>query len=170
MTKEEKTRFQPESLRQLVLEGKPLDQAVFCGAMAGMFPGAKEEAIQPWLEFVDEITRSGQYVDFREEPNLETAKAHWYDTLLAGFFRLKVEHGETAAARTLELGLESLCLYPCELEEATVQLGQGTSLEKLGQMMRDGLLESEPAQFPKLRDVLEADNPAQSTQMNMNFE
>ena len=134
-----------------------------------MFPNVKEEAIQPWLEFVDEITQSGQYVDFQEEPDLETAKAHWYDTLLAGFCQLKAEHGETSAARTLELGLERLCLYPYELEEATVQLGQGASLEKLGQMMRDGLLESETAQFPKLRDVLGLDASAQSQQMNMNF-
>ena len=134
-----------------------------------MFPNVKEEAIQPWLEFVDEITQSGQYVDFQEEPDLETAKAHWYDTLLAGFCQLKAEHGETSAARTLELGLERLCLYPYELEEATVQLGQGASLEKLGQMMRDGFLESETAQFPKLRDVLGLDASAQSPQMNMNF-
>ena len=134
-----------------------------------MFPNVKEEAIQPWLEFVDEITQSGQYVDFQEESDLETAKAHWYDTLLAGFCQLKAEHGETSAARTLELGLERLCLYPYELEEATVQLGQGASLEKLGQMMRDGLLESETAQFPKLRDVLGLDASAQSPQMNMNF-
>ncbi|WP_297982180.1 hypothetical protein [uncultured Oscillibacter sp.] len=137
--------------------------------MAGMFPNVKEEAIQPWLEFVDEITQSGQYVDFQEEPDLETAKAHWYDTLLAGFCQLKAEHGESSAARTLELGLERLCLYPYELEEATVQLGQGASLEKLGQMMRDGFLESETAQFPKLRDVLGLDASAQSPQMNMNF-
>ena len=134
-----------------------------------MFPNVKEEAIQPWLEFVDEITQSGQYVDFQEEPDLETAKAHWYDTLLAGFCQLKAEHGESSAARTLELGLERLCLYPYELEEATVQLGQGASLEKLGQMMRDGFLESETAQFPKLRDVLGPDFPGQSLQMNMNF-
>ncbi|WP_242832090.1 hypothetical protein [Oscillibacter sp. 1-3] len=134
-----------------------------------MFPNVKEEAIQPWLEFVDEITQSGQYVDFQEEPDLETAKAHWYDTLLAGFCQLKAEHGESSAARTLELGLERLCLYPYELEEATVQLGQGASLEKLGQMMRDGFLESETAQFPKLRDVLGLDASAQSPQMNMNF-
>lgn len=169
MKTEGKNRFQLESLRQFVLDGKPLDAEVFCGAMAGMFPSAKEGAIQPWLEFVDEITQSGQYVDFQEEPDLETAKAHWYDTLLAGFCRLKAEYGETSAARTLELGLERLCLYPYELEEATVQLGQGASLEKLGQMMRDGLLESETAQFPKLRDVLEADVPAQNPQMNLNY-
>ena len=169
MKTEGKNRFQLESLRQFVLDGKPLSAEVFCGAMAGMFPNVKEEAIQPWLEFVDEITQSGQYVDFQEEPDLETAKAHWYDTLLAGFCQLKAEHGETSAARTLELGLERLCLYPYELEEATVQLGQGASLEKLGQMMRAGLLESETAQFPKLRDVLGLDASAQSPQMNMNF-
>lgn len=169
LTTEEKTCFRLESLRQLVLDGKPLDAEMFCGAMADMFPNAKEGAIQPWLEFVDEITRSGQYVDFQEESDLETAKARWYDTLLAGFCRLKAEHGEASAARTLELGLERLCLYPYELEEATVQLGQGTSLEKLGQMMRDGLLESETVQFPKLRDVLEEDVPAQSPQMNINY-
>lgn len=167
MITDEKNRFQSERLRQLVLDGKPLDAETFCGAMTGMFPSAREGAVQPWLEFVDEITRSGQYVDFQEEPDLETAKAHWYDTLLACFYRLKAEHGEASAAGTLELGLEWLCLYPYELEEATVQLSQGTSLEKLGQMMRDGLLESETVQFPKLRDVLEADAPEQNPQMNM---
>lgn len=169
LTTKEKTCFRLESLRQLVLDGKPLDAEMFCGAMAGMFPNAKEGAIQPWLEFVDEITRSGQYVDFQEEPDLETAKARWYDTLLAGFYQLKAKYGEPSATKTLELGLEPLCLYPYELEEATVQLSQGTSPEKLEQMMQDGLLESETAQFPKLRDVLEADAPAQIPQMNMNY-
>ncbi len=169
MKTEEKSCFQLGSLRQFVLDGKPLSAEMFCGAIAGMFPNVKEEAIQPWLEFVDEITQSGQYVDFQEEPNLENAKAHWYDTLLASFYQLKVKYGEPSATKTLELGLEPLCLYPYELEEATVQLGQGASLEKLGQMMRDGFLESETAQFPKLRDVLGLDASAQSPQMNMNF-
>lgn len=169
MKTEGKKRFQLESLRQFVLDGKPLDAEVFCGAMAGMFPSAKEGAIQPWLEFVDEITQSGQYVDFQEEPDLETAKAHWYDTLLAGFCQLKAEHGESSAARTLELGLERLCLYPYELEKATVQLCQGASPEKLDQMMLDGLLESDTVEFPKLRDVLGPDFSGQSPQMNMNF-
>ena len=155
MKTEGKNRFQLESLRQFVLDGKPLDAEVFCGAMAGMFPSAKEGAIQPWLEFVDEITQSGQYVDFQEEPNLENAKAHWY--------------GEPSATKTLELGLEPLCLYPYELEKATVQLCQGASPEKLDQMMLDGLLESDTVEFPKLRDVLEPDFPGQSLQMNMNF-
>lgn len=169
MKTEGKNRFQLESLRQFVLDGKPLDAGVFCGAMAGMFPSAKEGAIQPWLEFVDEITQSGQYVDFQEEPNLENAKAYWYDTLLASFYQLKVKYGEPSATKTLELGLEPLCLYPYELEEATVQLGQGASLEKLGQMMLDGLLESDTVEFPKLRDVLGPDFSGQSPQMNMNF-
>ena len=169
LTTEEKTYVQPGSLRQLVLDGKPPDAEMFCGAMAGMFPNAKGGAIQPWLEFVDEITQSGQYVDFQEEPDLETAKAHWYDTLLASFYQLKAKYGEPSATKTLELGLKPLCLYPYELEEATVQLSQGTSPEKLEQMMRDGLLESETAQFPKLRDVLEADAPAQIPRMNMNY-
>ena len=169
MKTEGKNRFQLESLRQFVLDGKPLSAEVFCGAMAGMFPNVKEEAIQPWLEFVDEITQSGQYVDFQEEPDLETAKAHWYDTLLASFYQLKVKYGEPSATKTLELGLEPLCLYPYELEKATVQLCQGASPEKLDQMMLDGLLESDTVEFPKLRDVLGPDFPGQSLQMNMNF-
>ena len=156
-------------LHQYVADGKQLNAEMFRCAMIHICPNMKEGAVKPWLEFVEDIARRGQYVDFQEEPNLETAKAHWYDTVLAGFYQLKAEHGEAAATKTLELGLESLCLYPYELEEATVQLGQGASLEKLGELMRDGLLESETAEFPKLRDVLGVDSPTQNPQMNLNF-
>lgn len=156
-------------LRQYVLDGKLLNADMFQTAMIGMFPSAKEGAIQPWLQFLEDIAGNGQHVDFQEEPDPETAAAHWYDTLLAGFYGLKAKHGEAAAARTLELGLEGLCLYPYELEEATVQLGQGAGFEKLGQLMRDGLLESGTAEFPKLRDVPAEDIPSQSPQMNLNF-
>ena len=134
-----------------------------------MFPSAEESAIQPWVEFVADITANGQYVDFREEPDLETAKANWYDTLLAGFYSLKATHGEDIAARTLELGREGLCLYPYELEKAAERLSQGASIETLGQLMRDGMLESETVEFPKLRDVLAEGSPAQGPQMNMNL-
>lgn len=156
-------------LHQYVLDGKLLNADIFQSAMAGMLPSAKAGAVQPWIEFVEDIARNGQSVNFQEEPDLETAEAHWYDTLLAGFYRLRTGHDEPAAAKTLELGLENLCLYPYELEEAAVQLSQGASLEKLGELMRDGLLESEKAEFPRLQDVLDAGMPAQSPQMNMNF-
>ena len=156
-------------LRQYVLDGKPLNARMFEGFIIGMLPRSKEGAIQPWFDFIEDIAGNGQYVDFQEEPNLETAKAHWYDTFLAGFYKLKAEHGEVAAAKTLELGLEGLCLYPYELEEAAVQLSQGTSVEKLEQMMRDGLLERDTVEFPKLRDVLETDIPAQNLTLNPGF-
>ena len=153
----------------LSTEGNPLDEVMFQHAMTAMFPSVKESTIQPWVDFVTEITVSGQYVDFREEPDLKTARAHWYDTLLAGFYRLKATHGEDIAAQTLELGHEGLCLYPYELEKAAERLSQGVSIETLGQLMRDGMLESETVEFPKLRDVLAADSPAQGPQMNMNL-
>lgn len=153
----------------LSAEGNLLDDAMFQHAMTAMFPSVKENTIQPWVDFVTDITASGQYVDFQEEPDLETARAHWYDTLLAGFYCLKAARGEDIAARTLELGREGLCLYPYELEKAAERLSQGVSIKTLGQLMRDGMLESETAEFPKLRDVLPADSPAQGPQMNMNL-
>ena len=156
-------------LHQYVADGKQLNADIFKGTIIQIFPDMKEGALQPWLDFLEDIAKGGQYADFQEEPDLETAKAHWYDTVLAGFYRLKAEYGEAAATKTLELGLENLCLYPYELEEATVQLGQGASPEKLGELMRDGLLESETAEFPKLRDVLGVDTPTQTPQMNLNF-
>lgn len=58
---------------------------------------------------------------------------------------------------------------PVELERAAEELRQGTDLEKMGDLMRDGLLESEGNLFPKLRDVLGGDAPEQGPQMNMNL-
>ena len=163
MTAEEKLCFQQ------IEEGQPLDQALFRRTMAAMLPNAKEGAVQPWIDFAAEIVESGQFVDFQEEPDPKAAQSRWYDTLLAGFYQLKTKFGEEDAAKVLNLGLECLCLYPYELEKAAVELRRGTDLEKLGELMRDGLLESEGVLFPKLRDVLDGDAPEQNPQMNMNL-
>ena len=155
-------------LHQYVRDGRLLNEAVFRGAMIGMFPSAKDGAIQPWIEFVNEITQRGQFVD-PQKTDSEAAKAHWYDALLAGFYQLKAEYGEASAAKTLELGLENLCLYPYELEKAAEQVCQGTTPEKLAELSRDGLLETRAEPLPMLRDVLDWDSPRQSPQMNMNL-
>ena len=163
MTAEEKLCFQK------ITDGNTLNQELFRKTMTAMLPSAKEGAVQPWIDFAAEITESGQFVDFQEESDLGIAQSRWYDTLLAGFYLVKAKFGEETAAKVLELGMECLCLYPYELEGTAEELRQGTNLEKMGDLMRDGMLESEGPLFPKLRDVLVGDTPEQSPQMNMNL-
>lgn len=163
MTAEEKLCFQK------ITDGNTLDQELFRKTMTAMLPSAKEGAVQPWIKFIAEITKRGYFVDFQEEPYLDVAMSHWYDTLLAGFYQIKAKFGEETAAKVLEFGMERLCLYPYELEKAAEELRQGTDLETMSALMRDDLLESEGTLFPKLRDVLDGNAPEQSPQMNMNL-
>lgn len=163
MTTEEKLCF-----RQIA-EGEPLDQDLFRRTMTAMLPSAKAGAVQPWIAFIAGITKSGQFVDFQEESDLDAAKSRWYDTLLAGFLQLKTRFGEAGAAKVLELGLKGLCLYPYELEKAAEELRRGTGFERLCELAKDGLLESGGNLFPKLRDVLTGETPAQSQRMDMNL-
>ena len=164
MTAEEKFCFQQ------IAEGNPPDQDLFRRTKTTMLPSAKEGAVEPWIAFIAEITESGQFVDFQEESDLGAAQSRWYDTLLAGFFQLKTKFGEANAAKVLELGLEGLCLYPYELEKAAEELRQGTGFERLCELMRDGLLESEGNLFPKLREVLAEETPAQNPRMDRNLQ
>ncbi|MBC8535927.1 hypothetical protein [Feifania hominis] len=141
-------------LKQYLSDGSLLDEAHFRSAAITFFPQIEGKAIDMWVEFARERVEAEQYVDFIEEP-AATAVSRWYDTLMAGLVRAKENHGKEIAGKLYRLAEEGLCLYPYEMEEAAEQIKQGADVGTLGQLMRDGYLDSPPPFFPKLEETLE---------------
>ena len=141
-------------LKQYLSDGNPLDEAYFRSAAITFFPHGEDKAADMWVKFAQERVELGQYVDF-VEGSADMAVSRWYDTLMAGLFRARENHGEEIAGKLYGLAADGLCLYPYEMEEAAEQIKQGADFETLCQLMRDGYLDGPPPFFPKLEETLE---------------
>ena len=140
-----------------------LTKEVFQDQLRSLLPDAKTGAEEIWADFVRECVEAKQYVDFKPEPD-EIAASMWYDTLLASFILLKRDFGEEAAESVCNLSLSNQCLYPYEMERAGQELRDGGNADTLFQLMEEGLLESSPPVFPKLRDVTSEQGPQMTAQ------
>lgn len=155
-------------LCQELEQGRALDRERFQLYLALLLPEAKRSAIPVWADFAQECVEQEQYVDFAHEPG-EAPLCRWHETTLAGLILLTRKYDRETAVKVCDLGLEPCCLYPYEMDCAAEELRNGTSPEKISQMILEDGLDSGDIKFPKLRDVFQPYEQSQTASMDMSL-
>lgn len=132
----------------------PISAELFINAASIMLPGSTQKALETWMAFAKGCVEQEQYVDFEPVTDKDMAVDRWLETLLAGFYKCKVQYGEDAAAQLCNLGEKEnpMCLYPGEMEQAVDYLINGGSADKLAEMIQSDVIEAIPPFFPKIKD------------------
>ena len=156
-----------ECLRQCVADGIPLDQDDFEKSMASLLPEASPDAISKCVDFIEDCVDMGEYVDFVAELEPDALSA-WFDSMLAGFIKLKERFGPEITTQVCALSLNNCVLYPYEMDRAAEEVQNGSDTETIFNLMVEGGLEPSDPVFPKLREVL-LDEPQQKPNSEITF-
>ena len=150
-------------LYQMELDGQLLDKNIFKSRFVSLFSTEDYDGlVEKWADFAEENEASGQYVDFRKGTDKDVDMSRWYDTLIAGFFKINVEYGNAVAKKVFELADGAACLYPYEMERAAESIRNGGGPQEIVKAIEYGTLSNDVRPFfPKMRDVLQVYESAQ---------